>query len=50
MIEYSDFLFCNKMEAIACSQYFHEELGIKYSDDDSLENLKNIANGITKFD
>lgn len=39
MIENSDFIFCNKMEAIACSQYFYKELGIEHSEDDSLENL-----------
>lgn len=50
MIEYADFLFCNKMEAIACSQHFHEDLGIEYSDDDSLENLIKIANSISSFD
>lgn len=49
MIEYSDFLFCNKFEAIACSKYFHEDLGIEFSEDDSLENMKIIANGITAY-
>lgn len=49
MIEYADFIFCNKLEAIACSNYFHEELGIEFSNDEGLENLKNIANGITSY-
>lgn len=49
MIEYSDFIFCNKLEAIACSYYFHEELGIEHSDEDSLSNLSKIANGITSY-
>lgn len=50
MIENSDFIFCNKMEAIACSQYFYKELGIEHSEDDTLENLQNIANAITKYE
>ena len=49
MIEYADFIFCNKLEAIACSHWFHEELGIEYSEDETLENLVNIANGITGY-
>lgn len=50
MIDYADFLFCNKMEAIACSQFFHQDLGIEHSEDDTLENLIKIANSITSFD
>lgn len=49
LIEYSDFIFCNKMEAIACSQFFHEDLNIEYSEEDTLDNLKIIANGITNY-
>ena len=49
MIEHADFLFCNKFEAIACSRYFCKELGIEFSEDDTNENLINIANGITSY-
>lgn len=49
MIDYADFLFCNKFEAIACSKYFHKELGIEWSEDDTYENLTNIAKAIANY-
>lgn len=42
----SDFIFCNKDEAIACAKYLHEEIGLDQSD---LTNLNEIAKSVAFY-
>lgn len=49
ILEYSDFIFCNKSESIACSEFFFNELGIEHSTEDTIDNLKKISMAIANF-
>ena len=47
IMNYCDFIFCNKEEALACSEYLHAELGL--DTDEKRTNLMDIASAISSY-